>query len=72
MLAALDVDSLCACKILQALFKADNVEHTLIPVAGKSDLHKAYTDHSDQVKFYVCLLRKLTQCMCVLLYELSY
>jgi cell division control protein 45 len=49
VLAALDVDSLCACKILQALFKADNVEHTLIPVAGKSDLQKAYADHSEQV-----------------------
>ena len=50
VLAALDVDSVCACKILQALFKADNVEHTLIPVAGKTELKKAYSEHSDQVR----------------------
>ena len=50
VLAALDVDALCACKILQALFKADNVQHTLIPVSGKAELQAAFTDHADQVR----------------------
>ena len=50
VLSALDVDALCACKILQSLFKADNVEHTLIPVAGKADLQRAFADHADQVR----------------------
>jgi len=49
VLSSLDVDALCACKILQALFKADDVQHTLIPVAGKADLHSAFADNADQV-----------------------
>ncbi len=49
LLCALDVDSLCAVKILQALFKADNVEHTLVPVEGRASLQQAYTDQADQV-----------------------
>ena len=55
VLAALDVDALCACKILQALFKADDVQHTLIPVAGKRDLHTAYTDNAEQVLCIDCM-----------------
>ena len=43
------MDSLCACKILQALFKADNVQHTVVPVAGKGDLQTAFNNHADQV-----------------------
>ncbi len=46
----MDVDALCACKILQFLFKGDDVEHTIIPVAGKSDVKAAYSCHADQVK----------------------
>lgn len=49
VLSSLDVDALCACKILQALFKADDVQHTLIPVAGKADLRSAFADNADQV-----------------------
>lgn len=42
----MDVDSLCACKILQAMFKADDVEHTVIPVSGWHDVKTAYNDHA--------------------------
>ncbi len=31
------------------MFKADDVEHTVIPVAGKEDVRRAYMDHADQV-----------------------
>ncbi|XP_064392878.1 cell division control protein 45 homolog [Halichondria panicea] len=53
LLCALDVDSLCAVKILQSLFKADNVEHTVVPVDGKASLQQAFTDQADQVKSVV-------------------
>jgi len=33
-----DVDGLCACKILQALFKYDHVQYTLVPVINKIEL----------------------------------
>ena len=51
LLAYPDVDALCACKILQTLFKADDVQHTLIPVAGKSELQAAFSGHAEQVSF---------------------
>lgn len=50
LLAYPDVDSLCACKILQALFKADDIQHTVVPVSGKADLQAAFTSHADQVR----------------------
>ena len=33
-----DVDGLCACKILQALFKYDHVQYTLVPINNKAEL----------------------------------
>lgn len=55
VLAALDVDALCACKILQSIFKADDVEHTLVPVSGKDTFLAAYKEHTDQVKSVVLI-----------------
>ena len=55
VLAALDVDALCACKILQSIFKADDVEHTLVPVSGKDTFLAAYKEHTDQVCVYMCM-----------------
>lgn len=43
------MDAVCSCKILQALFKADNVQYTLVPVPGKLELQQAFTDHASQV-----------------------
>ncbi|TPX39767.1 hypothetical protein SeMB42_g06256 [Synchytrium endobioticum] len=45
VLAASDVDSLCACKILTTLFKADCIPHKVIPVAGYADLGRANSNH---------------------------
>ncbi|KAL5477053.1 hypothetical protein EMCRGX_G023795 [Ephydatia muelleri] len=55
IISALDVDALCACKILQALFKADDVPYTTVPVQGKADLQKAFSGHSEQVKVVVLI-----------------
>lgn len=49
LLCALDVDSLCACKILQCMLKVDSVPHTTMPVSGKADLKRAYEEHAGQV-----------------------
>ena len=54
VLAAADVDAVCAWKILQALFRADNVQYTLVSVDGKNELQsirsfKEHTDLTDQV-----------------------
>ncbi|KAK2558175.1 Cell division control protein 45-like protein [Acropora cervicornis] len=50
VLVSMDVDSLCACKILQWLFKCDNVQYTIVPVSGKEDLVRAYHEHYEQLK----------------------
>lgn len=55
LLAYPDVDALCACKILQALFKADDVQHTVVPVSGREDLKTAFTSHAEQVRCVVLI-----------------
>uniref|UniRef100_A0A8C3Y700 Cell division cycle 45 n=1 Tax=Catharus ustulatus TaxID=91951 RepID=A0A8C3Y700_CATUS len=53
LLVASDVDALCACKILQALFQCDHVQYTLVPVAGWQELETAFLEHKDQFKYFV-------------------
>ncbi|XP_042193640.1 cell division control protein 45 homolog isoform X1 [Callorhinchus milii] len=55
LLVAADVDALCACKILQALFQCDHVQYTLVPVAGWQDLETAFLEHKEQFKYFVLL-----------------
>ncbi|XP_046839904.1 cell division control protein 45 homolog [Xenia sp. Carnegie-2017] len=55
VLVSMNVDALCACKILQWLLKCDNVEYTLLSIRGKDDLVKAYQHHSEQVKHVVLI-----------------
>ncbi|XP_032223599.2 cell division control protein 45 homolog isoform X1 [Nematostella vectensis] len=50
VLVAMDVDALCACKILKWLFKCDNIQYTLVPASGKEDLARAYLEHAEQIK----------------------
>ena len=49
VLAAGDVDAVCAWKTLQTLFRADNVEYTLVAVSGKKELQRGFKEHADQV-----------------------
>ena len=62
-----DVDSLCACKILQTLFKADTVPHTVVSVAGRAELKTAFSTHQDKVSFTHTHTHThlLTLCVCV-------
>jgi cell division control protein 45 len=45
LVANIDVDSVCAIKILQTLLQCDNVLYTLVPIQGKSDLIQAFEDN---------------------------
>ena len=49
LLVSLEVDSLCAAKILQLLFKNDDIQYTMIPVSGKKHLQEAYAAHIEEV-----------------------
>ncbi|XP_053727440.1 cell division control protein 45 homolog isoform X1 [Synchiropus splendidus] len=55
LLVAADIDALCACKILQALFHCDQVQYTLVPVTGWQDLGTAFLEHKDQFQYFVLL-----------------
>ncbi|XP_060533412.1 cell division control protein 45 homolog [Cylas formicarius] len=50
-----DIDSICACKILQSLLKYKHIVYTLSVVQGISDLKQAYTEHCEDVKFFVLI-----------------
>ncbi|CAK1552394.1 unnamed protein product [Leptosia nina] len=53
LLVHYDVDAVCTCKILQDLFKCDNILYTLVPVGGISDLKTAYEENNEEIKFVV-------------------
>ncbi|KAE8291875.1 Cell division control protein 45-like protein [Larimichthys crocea] len=55
LLVAADIDSLCACKILQALFHCDQVQYTLVPVTGWQDLGTAFLEHKEQFRYFVLI-----------------
>lgn len=45
-----DVDAICALRILQHLFEADNVQYTVTPIANELDLAQAYATHVTNVR----------------------
>uniref|UniRef100_A0A3P8TJD4 CDC45 cell division cycle 45 homolog (S. cerevisiae) n=1 Tax=Amphiprion percula TaxID=161767 RepID=A0A3P8TJD4_AMPPE len=52
---ASDIDALCACKILQALFHCDQIQYTLVPVTGWQDLGTAFLEHKEQFRYFVLI-----------------
>ncbi|KAF4011514.1 hypothetical protein G4228_004344 [Cervus hanglu yarkandensis] len=55
LFVASDVDALCACKILQALFQCDHVQYTLVPVSGWQELETAFLEHKEQFRYFVLI-----------------
>ncbi|XP_019482440.1 PREDICTED: cell division control protein 45 homolog isoform X2 [Hipposideros armiger] len=55
LFVASDVDSLCACKILQALFQCDHVQYTLVPVSGWQELETAFLEHKEQFRYFILI-----------------
>lgn len=51
-----DLDAICASKILQTLFRFDNVMYSVIPVMGCTGLVRAFNDHrSNNIKQVVLI-----------------
>uniref|UniRef100_A0A182IUT9 Uncharacterized protein n=1 Tax=Anopheles atroparvus TaxID=41427 RepID=A0A182IUT9_ANOAO len=50
-----DLDAICASKILQALFRCDNVLYSIVPIMGLMGMKRAYNEHKDDVR-YVLLI----------------
>ncbi|XP_053443482.1 cell division control protein 45 homolog [Nycticebus coucang] len=55
LFVASDVDALCACKILQALFQCDHVQYTLVPVSGWQELETAFLEHKSQFRYFILI-----------------
>ncbi|XP_063973356.1 cell division control protein 45 homolog isoform X1 [Diachasmimorpha longicaudata] len=55
LLVNFDIDAICACKILQHLFKNDNMLYTVVPVQGISDVYRSYRENCDDVKYVVMI-----------------
>ncbi|XP_066588685.1 cell division control protein 45 homolog isoform X2 [Prorops nasuta] len=49
LLVNFDIDAICACRILQQLFKNDNMIYTLLPVQGIQDMSKAFEENCQEV-----------------------
>lgn len=70
VLVSPDVDAICAARILASLFKQDNIDHKVTPVAGFLDVVKELRrelESSDQVRLQAALrarapLTPLTRC----------
>lgn len=50
LLVNFDIDAICACRILQQLFKNDNILYTLVPVQGIHDMIQAIEENCEEVK----------------------
>ncbi|XP_014468774.1 PREDICTED: cell division control protein 45 homolog isoform X1 [Dinoponera quadriceps] len=50
LLVNFDVDAICACRILQQLFKNDHVIYTLVPVRGIQDMINAFEENCEEIK----------------------
>ncbi|XP_020295211.1 cell division control protein 45 homolog isoform X2 [Pseudomyrmex gracilis] len=55
LLVNFDIDAICACRILQQLFKNDHVIYTLVPVRGVQDMINAFEENCDEIKNVVTI-----------------
>lgn len=55
ILVNFDLDAICACKILQTLFRCDSIIYSIVPVRGVSDLKKAYDENSAEVNCFILI-----------------
>uniref|UniRef100_A0A182TSD3 CDC45-like protein n=1 Tax=Anopheles melas TaxID=34690 RepID=A0A182TSD3_9DIPT len=46
-----DLDAICASKILQALFRCDNVIYSIVPIMGLAAMRRAYSEHRGDIRY---------------------
>lgn len=47
----IDVDAVCACKIIQYLFRSDHISHTVVAVSGIENFIRVIQEYSSQVSY---------------------
>ncbi|KAG7196693.1 hypothetical protein KM043_016025 [Ampulex compressa] len=50
LLVNFDIDGICACRILQQLFKNDNIVYTLVPIQGIQEMVHAFEENCEEIK----------------------
>ncbi|XP_029158158.1 cell division control protein 45 homolog [Nylanderia fulva] len=55
LLVNFDIDAICACRILQQLFKNDHIIYTLVPVRGIQDMINAFDENCEEIKNVVMI-----------------
>jgi cell division control protein 45 len=51
----IDCDAICSTKILQTLFRYDNMIYTMVPIMGQSGLRRAYAEYKEDVKIIILI-----------------
>ncbi|EZA48863.1 Cell division control protein 45-like protein [Ooceraea biroi] len=55
LLVNFDVDAICACRILQQLFRNDHMIYTLVPVRGIQDMINAFEENCEEIKHVIMI-----------------
>lgn len=55
IMCALDVDAICACKILQSLLESYNLQYSVVPVATFDNLGRSFEEYSTSVDYIILL-----------------
>ena len=71
ILANLDVDAICAVKILLGLFRSDHIAYTLVPVSGRSALISAFNVNVKEAKDSGSALRNVLLINCGVTVDLA-
>ena len=50
-----DIDAICASKILQSLFKYDQMVYSVVPIMGLAGLQRAFQENQDNVKYVILI-----------------
>lgn len=53
--SCLDIDALCAAKVLANTFKTDLIPHKLVPVVGYDEMRSMYAELDDDVANVICI-----------------
>jgi cell division control protein 45 len=48
-----DIDAICASKIIQNLFRNDQIIFSVFPILGLNGLKRAFNEHKDDAKLYL-------------------
>ena len=55
VLVSYDLDSILAVKILRHIFECDHIQHSILPVKDKAELHRTFQQHRERLKHVILI-----------------